>query len=388
MLTPKDDESPEEKAQREAYDAERREMYRKWDAGDPYMRELWLETREWSMEELRDILHMMDIDIDVWFFESDVDEPSKAIVDELIARDIADDERPEGGPVIVKIDEKLGLKKEKYRTNVILRNDGTTLYLTKDLALAKDKFEKFGVDRSIYVVDVRQSLHFQQAFKILELWGFEQAKKCFHLGYGFVSLPQGAMSARHGNVVLFKTVADEAIRRVLEEIAEKNPDLPDEERLDVAEQVGLGALAYAMLSVDNNKDIVFDIDEALSFDGHTGPYSQNAHVRASSILRKAGYTPEEAEFDYELATHEVKLIEMISRFPSVVQQAANEYRPLVMATYAFELATAFHSFYHVVPVLKAETETMLKARLRLIAAAKQTIANALRLLAIQAPEMM
>ncbi len=388
MLTPKDDESPEEKEQREAYDAERREMYRQWDSGDPYLRKLWLETREWSMDELRDILSTMDIDIDVWFYESDVDEPSKAIVEELIAKGIADDERPAGGPVIVKIDEKLGLKKEKYRTNVILRNDGTTLYLTKDLALAKDKFEKFGVDRSVYVVDVRQSLHFQQAFKILELWGFEQAKKCHHLGYGFVSLPEGAMSARRGTVVLFKTVADEAIKRVLAEIAEKNPDLSQEVRRDVAQQVGLGALAYAMLSVDNNKDIIFDIDEALSFDGHTGPYIQNAHVRASSILRKAGDMPGLADFDYDLLPHEVELVELISRFPSVVQQAAKEYRPLVMASYAFDLATAFHSFYHVVPVLKAETNNKLAGRLRLVAAAKQTIANALRLLAIRAPEVM
>lgn len=388
LVTPKDDETPEETAQREAYDAERREMYRKWDAGDPYVRNLWLETREWSMEELRDILRMMDIEIDVWFFESEVDEPSKVIVEELVEKGIADDERSEGGPVIVKIDEKLGLKKEKYRTNVILRNDGTTLYLTKDLALAKDKFEQHHVDRSIYVIDVRQSLHMQQTFAILKLWGFPQAEKCYHLGYGFVSLPEGAMSARRGRVVLFKDVADEALRRVLAEIAEKNPDLPEDLRQDVARQVGMGALAYAMLSVDNNKDIVFEIEEALSFDGHTGPYIQNAHVRASSILRKAGEIPSEAQFDYEMEDHEIELIEMISRFPATVQQSANEYRPLVMATYAFDLATAFHSFYHVVPVLKAETDAMRDARLRLIKAAKQTLANALRLLAIQAPEMM
>ncbi|MBM3144960.1 MAG: arginine--tRNA ligase [Chloroflexi bacterium] len=388
LLTPREDETPAEKAQREAYDAERREMYRKWDAGDPYLRQLWLETREWSLEELRDILRLIDINIDVWFFESEVDEPAKAIVEELIARGVADDERPRGGAVIVKIDQKLGLEKEQYRANVLLRNDGTTLYLTKDLALAKDKFEKYGVDRSVYVVDVRQSLHFQQAFKILELWGFEQARKCHHLGYGFVSLPEGAMSARRGQVALFKDVVDEAIRRVLAEIARKNPDLPQQARQDVAKQVGLGALAYAMLSVDNNRDIVFDIDKALSFEGHTGPYIQNAHVRACSILRKAGGIPGEATFNYKLTPHELGLIEMISRFPSVVQQAAREYRPLVMASYAFELATAFHSYYHVVPVLKAETEAMRAARLRLVAAARQTIANALHLLAIAAPEVM
>jgi arginyl-tRNA synthetase len=388
LLSEKEDETPEEKAQREAYDAERREMYRKWDAGDPDIRQLWFETREWSMEELRDILEMMDIEMDVWFFESEVDEPSKEIVEELIDLKIADDERPQGGAVIVKIDEKLGLKKEKYRTNVILRNDGTSLYLTKDLALAKEKFEKYHVDRSIYVIDVRQSLHMQQTFAILKLWGFPQAEKCHHLGYGFVSLPEGAMSARAGRVVLFKDVADEAIQRVHAEIEAKNPDMPPAERQKVAKIVGLGALAYAMLSIDNNKDMVFDIEEALSFEGHTGPYIQNAHVRASSILRKASGYPDSAEFNYELDSHEVELIDNISRFPAAVQQAAKEYRPLVMANYAYDLASAFHKFYHQVRVLQADTEAKRDARLRLTAAAKQTLANALRLLAIEAPEKM
>ncbi|HSB01321.1 MAG TPA: arginine--tRNA ligase, partial [Anaerolineales bacterium] len=193
LLEPKENETPQEKAQREAYDAERREMYRKWDAHDPYVRELWRVTREWSLEEFRDVLRMLDVKMDVWFFESEVDEPSKVIVDELIAKGIAEDERP-AGPVIVKIDEKLGLTKEKYRTMVILRSDGTSLYSTKDLALAKRKFEEYHVDRSIYVVDFRQSLHFQQVFKILELWGFPQAAKCYHLSYGYVTLPEGAMS--------------------------------------------------------------------------------------------------------------------------------------------------------------------------------------------------
>ncbi len=154
----------------------------------------------------------------------------------------------------------------------------------------------------------------------------------------------------------------------------------------------MGALVYSMLSVDNNKDIVFDVNEALSFDGRTGPYIQNAHVRANSILKKADVQTLErlnaSAFDYELTKHEIELIEQISRFPNAVQQAANEYRPLVMAAYAYDLANAFHSFYHAVPVLQSENETMKDARLRLVAAAKQTIANALRLLDIQAPEVM
>ncbi len=387
LLEPVEGETPEQRAQREAYDAERRELYRKWDAGDKEVRALWLMTREWSLEEMRDILRMLDVKMDVWFFESEVDEPSKAIVDELIQRGIAEDERPEG-PVIVKIDEKLGLKKEKYRTAVILRSDGTSLYSTKDLALAKVKFEQYHVDRSIYVVDFRQSLHFEQVFKILELWGFPQASKCYHLSYGYVTLPEGSMSSRHGRVVLFMDVANEAVKRVLAVESEKSPYLSPEERRRVATQIGLGALAYSILSVDNGKDIVFDMDTALSFDGRTGPYIQNAHVRAASILKKAGEFPREAGFDYELDPHEVELIELASRFPETVQQAANEYRPLVMANYAYDLANSFHSFYHAVPVIQAEQPTVRAARLRLVAAAKQVICNALDLLDIQSPEVM
>jgi arginyl-tRNA synthetase len=388
MLEPKENETPEEKAKREAYDAERREMYRKWDIGDKYVRDLWLKTREWSLDELRDILHMLDVKIDVWFYESEVDEPSKAIIQELIQKNIAEDERPQGGAVIVKIDEKLGLTKEKYRTAVVLRSDGTSLYLTKDLALAKVKFEQYHVDRSIYVVDFRQSLHFQQAFKILEMWGFPQASKCYHLSYGYVTLPEGAMSARRGRVALFKEVYDEAVKRVLAVDSVKSGNIPESEREQIARQIGLGALVYSMLSVDNNKDIVFDIDDALSFDGRTGPYIQNAHVRANSILKKAGSLPGEGHFNFKLDSHEIQLIELLSKFPDTVQQAANEYRPLVMAAYAYELANTFHSFYHAVPVLQTDNENIRAARLRLVAAARQVIANALRLLDIQAPEVM
>lgn len=392
LLEKKDNETPEETARREAYDAERREMLRRWEAGDPYVHELWRVTREWSLEEFRDVLRMLDVQMDVWFFESEANKLGKEIVEELIARGIADDERAQGGPVIVRIDEKLGLAREKYRTMVILRSDGSALYSTNDLALAKQKFEQYHVDRSIYVVDFRQELHFQQIFKILELWGFPQAPKCYHLSYGFVTLPEGAMSARRGRVVLFKDVADEAVKRVLSLETERSGNIPEEERVKIAEQVGLGALTYSILAVDNHKHIVFDINEALSFDGRTGPYIQNAHVRASSILKKANIETSErsdsSTFNYELTKHEVELIEQISRFPNTVQQAANEYRPLVMAAYAYDLANAFHSFYHAVPVLQTENEETKNARLRLVTAAKQTIASALKLLDIQAPEVM
>jgi arginyl-tRNA synthetase len=200
------------------------------------------------------------------------------------------------------------------------------------------------------------------------------------------------MSSRRGQVVLFKEVYEEAIKRVLAVESERSGNIPESERTQIAEQIGLGALVYSMLSVDNNKDIVFDVNEALSFDGRTGPYIQNAHVRANSILKKAGTPKLEganvSTFDYELTKHEIELIEQISRFPNTVQQAANEYRPLVMAAYAYDLANAFHSFYHAVPVLQSQEANVRNARLRLVTAAKQTLANALRLLDIKAPEVM
>jgi arginyl-tRNA synthetase len=209
-----------------------------------------------------------------------------------------------------------------------------------------------------------------------------------------VTLPEGAMSSRKGRVTLFKEVYDEAIKRVLSVEAEKSVEIPAEEREKIATQIGLGALVYSMLGVDNNKDIVFDINEALSFDGRTGPYIQNAHVRANSILKKSKVEGqksgdlEPSTFDYELTKQEIELIEQMSQFPQKVQQAAEEYRPLVMATYAYDLANAFHSFYHAVPVLQSEDEKVKNARLRLVAAAKQVIDNALRLLDIQAPDVM
>jgi len=388
LLEPKADETPEARGQREAYDRERREMLLRWSEGDPAVRALWEKTRQWSLDELNEILAMLDIHMDVFFYESQVEDSSKQMVEELIAQGIAEDERPTGGPVIVRIDAKLDLKKEKYRTAVLLRSDGTSLYLTKDLALARVKFEQYGVDRSIYVVDVRQTLHFQQAFKILELWGFPQAAKCYHLAYGFLTLPEGAMSSRRGNVIFLKDVYDEAVRRVEAVIAEKNPDMPAARRPAVAAQVGLGALAYALLSVDSTKDIVFDWDTALSFDGQTGPYLQNAAVRAGSILRKAGEVPPDPTFDRELTGHEVGLIDLMARFPDVVRQAADEYKPLLVANYAFDLSRTFHAFYHSDPVLAAPLAAIRTSRLHLTRAVRQTLHNALRLLVIATPEQM
>ncbi|OGO10106.1 MAG: arginine--tRNA ligase [Chloroflexi bacterium RBG_13_60_9] len=387
LLEPRPDETETQRAAREGYEAEVRDLYRLWDTGDKQTRELWERTRQWSLDELDAVLKELDTPIDVFFFESQADELGKSIVDELIARGIAEDERPTGGPVIVRIDDKLGLKKETYRVAVILRSDGTSLYLTKDLALAKIKFEQYHVDRSVYVVDVRQSLHFQQAFKILELWGFPQASKCFHLAYEIVTLPEGTMSSRKGNIVYYLDVAEEARRRISAIIAEKNPNLSGAKRETTARQIGIGGMKYAMLAVDNTKQIIFSWDTALSFDGQAAPYIQYAHVRASSILEKTGGVPRAALPAYEMHPSEITLIDWISRFPGEVERAAEEYKRLYMANYAFFLAKAFSDFYRECQVLNAEAGIR-DVRLAIVAATRQTLANSLRLLGIEAPQAM
>lgn len=371
------------------YEKEIKALFARWEARDPELLELWRRTREWSLEEFRRIYQELDITFDVWFFESEVEEEGKRIVEELIAKGIATDLRPHG-PVVVEIDRLLGQEgKEEYRTLAILRSDGTTLYSTKDLALAKRKFEQFRIDRSIYVVDVRQSLYFKQIFKILELWGFPQASKCYHLAYEMVTLPGGKMSSRAGNVVLYEDFAAEARERARRIVEEKNPDLPPEQKERIAEAVAKGVMKYSMLSVDNNKVIVFDWDAALNLEGQTGPYLQYAHARACRILEKAeAAVPLDGAARFEaLEPQEVALLEAIATFPDLVQAAAERYKPLLIANYAFELARAFNEFYRDCPVLTAPSPIR-EGRLALVAAARQTLANALYLLGIPAPEVL
>lgn len=371
------------------YEKEIRALFARWEARDPELLELWRRTREWSLEEFRRIYEELDITFDVWFFESEVEEEGKRIVEELIAKGIATDLRPHG-PVVVEIDRLLGQEgKEEYRTLAILRSDGTTLYSTKDLALAKRKFEQYRIDRSIYVVDVRQSLYFKQIFKILELWGFPQASKCYHLAYEMVTLPGGKMSSRAGTIVLYEDFAAEARERARRIVEEKNPELPPEQKARIAEAVAKGVMKYSMLSVDNNKVIVFDWDAALNLEGQTGPYLQYAHARACRILEKAE-TPVQLEGDrlFEaLEPQEVALIEAIATFPDLVQAAAERYKPLLIANYVFDLAKAFNEFYRDCPVLTAPSPIR-EGRLALVAAARQTMANALNLLGIPAPEVL
>jgi arginyl-tRNA synthetase len=375
-------------------EAEVRAVYARWDKRDPEIVELWEKTRQWSLDGFNQMYSALGIRFDKYYFPSGEEEAGKGIVEELVKRGIATDERSQGGAVLVKIDEVLGLTKEQYRTAVILRSDGTALYATEDLALVLHKFRDYpDLSRSVYVVDVRQSLHFTQIFKIMEIAGYEQAGQCVHVAYELVTLPGNVvMSSREGTVVLLEDLLREAISRAKEEAHKKNPSLDGEQLEIVAHAVGLGALKYPIVARENTKLVTFDWKAALDFNGQAAPYIQYAHVRCNSIIKKSKVESQKSEllpatFDYNLHPAEIQLIDLISRFPSEVQRAAAEYKPLIIASNAYDIAKAFAGFYDACPVVQAEAQIR-AARLRLVAATKYTLANALALLGITAPDVM
>jgi len=368
-------------------EAEVRALYARWNERDPEVLALWEKTRQWSLEGFEQIYDQLGEKFDRLYFESEVEEPGVELVEGLIEQGIAQDGRPDE-PVFIDLDAILGTQDE-YRVLVVLRSDGSSLYATKDLPLAIRKFAEYDLDRSIYVIDVRQSLYLKQIFKTLEILEYDWADKLYHLAYELVNLPGNVtMASRDGTVVLFDDLIREATSRARAIVEEKNPELSKQAKDVIAEAVALGALKYAMLSRDNTKVVTFDWDAALDFNGQAAPYIQYAHVRAGSILRKAGDEfSGTAEFSDNLEKAEVDLIELMTRLPGEVQRASKEMRPLVIANLAFDLAKAFNDFYNTCQVLNAPPEVR-AYRLRLVAAAQQVIATSLALLGIKAPSMM
>jgi arginyl-tRNA synthetase len=368
--------------------AEVKALFARWDKRDPELVALWQQTRQWSLEGFNQIYDLLGVAFDRIYFESDVEDPGKEMVAQLITQGIATDGRP-NDPVYIKLDEILGRSDEKYRVLVVLRSDGTSLYSTKDLALAIIKNREYRLDKSVYVIDVRQSLYMQQIFKTLEIMGYDWAKNCVHLAYEIVNLPGNVvMASREGTVVLLEDLVREATGRAAQIVSEKNPDLPAERKEAIASAVALGAIKYTMLARDNTKIVTFDWEAALDFNGQAAPYIQYAHVRAGSILRKAGgEIPAPLTPAFELQPSEVALIDLISRVGREVQRAAAEYRPLYIANLAYETARAFNDFYNLCPVLTAEPDVR-AFRLRLVATTKQALANLLGLMGITAPEAM
>ncbi len=343
--------------------------------------ELWKETREWSIELMKKVYTWADVKFDSWYWESDVDSDSVKYIKKLFQ---------EGKLIESQGAIGMDLEAEKLGFCLLLKKDGTGLYATKDIELARRKFNDFKIEKSVYVVDMRQALHFKQVFKVLETLGFEQAKDCFHLQYNFVELPDGAMSSRKGNIVPLLTLVKNMEAMVKEQYLQRYASEWDAKEIDlVAEQVAKGAVKYGMLRIDNNKKIVFDMAEWLKLDGESGPFIQYSFARINSLCRKFNFDSA-ASVDYSVLEHvaERKLLQGLIHFNTVAVRAAEEYRPSLLCTYLYELAKKFNFFYHECSMAQAETPEIKQARLALSYCTGQTLKQGLALLGIPVPERM
>jgi arginyl-tRNA synthetase len=364
-----------------------RKYFQRWDEKDPDVVALWKKTRKWSIDGFDQIYEQLGVKFDKVYFESEVEESGKVVVEELIKKGIAIDDRPEG-PVYVDLDTLLNTK-EEFRIAVILRSDGTSLYATKELPLAIQKFKEYNLDKSIYVVDVRQSLHMKQIFKILDLMGYEWSKKLEHLAYEIVNLPGNVtMSSREGTVVLIEDLIQESTKRALEIVSEKNPDLTQTQKNKIAYDVAIGAIKYPMLSRENTKIVTFDWESALDFNGQSAPYIQYAHVRAGSILKKMGaIILDPIRIVTPLEKIEINIIEQLTRLPDEIKRASNELKPSIITNYAYNLARTFNEFYNLCPVLSVEFDLKM-LRLAIVKSTQNCLAVCLNLLGISAPQTM
>lgn len=351
--------------------------------------ELWKETRQWSIDLMKQVYTWAGVEFDFWYWESDVDSDSVNLAKQLFR---------EGK--LVESQGAVGLDLSEYKLGfcLLLKSDGTGLYATKDLELAKRKFEKHHIEKSIYVVDLRQALHFQQVFKTLEILGFEQAKNCFHLQYNFVELPDGAMSSRKGNIVPLMDLVQSMEEHVKTEyLARYQDEWSKEEIQSVATIVSKGAIRYGMLRQDTNKKIVFDMKEWLKLDGESGPFIQYSYARIQSILRKFSTVENFVKASNQVQptwqgdlthTAETQLIQHLLQFNSCVGLASENYKPSAVCTYLYELAKKFNVFYHECSVAHAETEEIQKARIVLCVASGKILKKGLELLGIPVPERM
>lgn len=342
--------------------------------------DLWKETREWSLDLMKSSYDWADVKFDRWFFESEMDRPSLEICKKYYEEGI-----------FVKDDGAIGmdLKDDKLGFCILIKSDGSGLYSTKDVALAVQKFEEFGVENNIYIVDSRQAFHFKQVFKTLEKIGFEQAKDCYHLPYEMVELTDGAMSSRKGNIVALSDLVNNMEEAITKNYLEKyRGDWSDEEIASTAHKIANGAIKYGMVRMDNNRKIVFDMNEWLKLDGETGPYLQYVYARINSLLEKQGYDADVAvDYSHLTTDSELALMLKMSFFNDIALKAHEQNKTNLVTTYLFELGKLFNSFYAECPIGKADQEVKV-ARLALSKACADIISQGLGLLGIQAPNRM
>lgn len=357
--------------------SEARDWFRRQEAGDPEAIELWQQIRETSLEYFKRIYARLGIGFDSYVGESFFNDKMEAVIEEAKAAGLA---VVSDGALIVD------LEREGIDTPALLQKaDGTTLYLTRDLAAAKYRYDAYAPEKILYVVGSGQALHFRQLFAVLKLLGHDWHERCVHVAFGLV---QG-MATRKGNVIYLEELLDEARERALAYMRgqiEKRLELEDEEA--VAEAVGIAAILFSDLSKQRIKDYRFDWDLAISFEGDTGPYLINAHARIAGIVRKCGVELDcDADVRLLVEPEAHQLICLISRYPDVLREAARLYEPSVLANYLLELARSLHASYRVLRVKDEEIETA-KARLLLFVAVKRVLRHGLTLLGIQALERM
>lgn len=357
-------------------------LFIKLEAGDPETVELWKTIVGWAYKGWEQTYQDENVVFDVWMYQSNYTKIGKEIVQIALERGIA--EKDETGAVIARL-QKYGIPDK-----VLLRKDGTSVYVTQDTQLAKDNFEEYEFDKRLYVVDNRQSDYFKQLFKIMELLGFKWADRLHHIGYGVVSLPEGSMSSRTGLVVNADDVFSKIIELEKEEIAAGIKGVVSVE--ETAKRVALAAFRYAMLKVDSQQDIVFRYNQITKFDGNTGPYLMYTYARSRSVLEKAGREESTPDFQtvksVELNVKERNVLRKIQEFPEVVAQAANTFSPHLVANYLYDLAQSFNSFYGEIPILDTKNEDTKVFRLSLTESTGQVLKNGLKLLGIEVVEKM
>ena len=380
----------EEKAKQEApLIKEAHEMLVKWEQNDPEVRSLWKKMNEWVYAGFDETYKMMGVSFDKIYYESDTYLEGKEKVIEGLEKGLF--YRREDGSVWAD------LTAEGLDEKLLLRSDGTSVYMTQDIGTAKLRFQDFPIDKMIYVVGNEQNYHFQVLSILLDKLGFKWGKDLVHFSYGMVELPNGKMKSREGTVVdaddLMAAMIADAYEASKERV--KQTEMPEEEAREVARKVGLGALKYFILKVDARKNMLFNPEESIDFNGNTGPFIQYTYARIASILRKAKEQGIEVEngkspstWAGQLSAKETELIQKLNQFPAAVRQAGTDYSPSGICNYCYELTKAFNQFYHDFTILGEQDENLKLFRLSLAKAVAKVITLGMGLLGIEMPERM
>ena len=382
-----DEEAAENKAKEEApLMKEARQMLVKWEQGDEEVRALWQKMNNWVYAGFDETYKTLGVSFDKIYYESDTYLEGKAKVEEGL----------EKGLFFRKDDNSVwaDLTQEGLDQKLLLRSDGTSVYMTQDIGTADMRFKDFPIDKMIYVVGNEQNYHFQVLSILLDRLGFKWGKELVHFSYGMVELPNGKMKSREGTVVdadeLIATMIDDA-RKTSDELG-KFKDMSEEEKREIARVVGLGALKYFILKVDARKNMLFNPEESIDFNGNTGPFIQYTYARIRSIMRKAAAEgmalPARLSADAPLNDKEIALIQKMNDFGAVIEQAATDYSPSGIANYCYELTKDFNQFYHDYSILNADTQEEKLTRLALANNVAKIIKNGMLLLGIEVPERM